>query len=134
MANILEMFMVELRPGVKGADFEKFFQERHVPSLQASLPFPGWYVALTKGERGEREGKYLVCFETENTEVRNRVWPTHTQLAPADSEAMQAVLKEWEAYAAWSYVGTSYELVSGTKSAVPRGAETSAEANKATEG
>ena len=99
MAKVFGMHMIGLRPGVKGEDFETFFREKVAP-----LPdFPGhkWY--LLKGERGDREGKYLMMVEVESVEARNRSNPKPDELSEeaqrfmeAHKEALDAMFAEWE--------------------------------------
>jgi hypothetical protein len=99
MAKVFGMHMIGLRTGVKGEDFETFFREKVAP-----LPnFPGtkWY--LLKGERGDREGKYLVMSEIESVEARDRFAPKPDESSEeaerfmgAHKEAFEAVFAEWE--------------------------------------
>ena len=99
MAKVFGMHMIGLRPDVKGEDFETFFREKVAP-----LPaFPGskWY--LLKGERGDREGKYLVMSEFESLEARDRFAPKPDgsseeaeRFMEAHKEAFNAVFTEWE--------------------------------------
>ena len=108
MAKVFEMHMIGLRPGVKGEDFEQFFREKAAPFP----PFPGvkWYVL--KGDRGDREGKYLVMAEFESVEARDRFSPTPDQLSEeaerfyneTHKEAYDSVVAEWMKLA--SFVGT----------------------------
>ena len=71
MARIYGLHALELRPGVRGEDFERFVarNSEQWPKL------PGWRIALARGDRGEHVGQYLVVIEVENTEARDRVSP-----------------------------------------------------------
>ena len=99
MAKLFGMHMIGLRPGIRGEDFETFFREKAAP-----LPlFPGskWY--LLKGERGDREGKYLVMSEFESLEARDRFAPKPDESSEeaerfmeTHKEALGAVFAEWE--------------------------------------
>jgi len=63
--------MIELRPGVKAEEFEKFITEEVYP-----LPkFEGWKVHILKEDRGDREGKYLLMFDIESIAARDRYYP-----------------------------------------------------------
>jgi hypothetical protein len=56
--KVLGLHTIELRPGVKAEDFEKFVIEEFYP-----LPhYEGWKRYIAKGDRGEREGKYVLVF------------------------------------------------------------------------
>jgi hypothetical protein len=57
---------------VKAEDFEKFVKEE----LPAVAMFPKWRFYILKGERGDREGKYLAFFEIESIEERDRFYPS----------------------------------------------------------
>ena len=120
MAKVFGMHMVGLRPGIKGEDFEKFFHEKVIP-----LPhFPGDKVYLLKGDRGDREGRYLLMLEFESIEIRDRFNPTPDQpsdealrFIKAHKDAIFPVLAEWEKLA--SGIGaptiyTDYVVVSET--------------------
>jgi len=119
MAKIYGMHMIGLRPGVKGEDFEQFFRDRVAP-----LPgFPGTKSYLLKGERGDREGKYLLMVEIESIEARNRFAPAPDESSDegqrfmeAHKDAIAPVLAEWEKLA--SGIGaptiyTDYVVVGG---------------------
>jgi hypothetical protein len=77
MAKVLGVHEIELRPGISGEDFERFFQEK-----VASMPLPaGWRQYLLKGNRGDRMGKYLLIIEADSVEVRDRIAPTDSNLS-----------------------------------------------------
>ncbi|MET0828481.1 MAG: hypothetical protein ABWY26_03085 [Microbacterium sp.] len=71
MGKIYGLHSLELRPGVTGEDFERFFT-----STAEQMPLlPGWRIALVKGERGDQVGQYLALVEVDSIEARNRVSP-----------------------------------------------------------
>ena len=94
MAKVFGIHMIGLRPGVKGEDFERFFREKVSPLPRLS----GMKVYLLKGDRGDREGKYLVMLEQE-IETRDRLFPLN---APPSAEMQQffdthqGVFAEWD--------------------------------------
>jgi hypothetical protein len=101
MAKVYGLHMIGLRPGVNGEDFEKFFREKVVP-----LPkYTGWKGYLLKGDRGDREGKYLLMIEIESVEARDRYAPGegesdearryHEVYREANPEA-KSVFDEWD--------------------------------------
>ena len=56
MSKVFGMHMIALKPGAKAADFEKFVTKEIYP--RPSLA--GLKTYLLKGDRGDREGKYLM--------------------------------------------------------------------------
>ncbi|MHC4621334.1 MAG: hypothetical protein ACYTEQ_26630 [Planctomycetota bacterium] len=85
MSKVLSMRKVALQPGVKAEDYEKFVVEDVYP-----LPWPkGMKVYLLRGDRGDREDRYLVMYEFESVEARNRLFP---------SEDSQEDSKEWQEF------------------------------------
>jgi hypothetical protein len=98
MSKVFGMHMIALKPGVKAEDFEKFVAEEMypLPSLE------GLRFYLLKGDRGDREGKYLVVYEFESVEVRNRYFPSPGEM----SEEVQrffasyaTVFEKWTTFA-----------------------------------
>jgi hypothetical protein len=73
MAKVFIFQTIELNPGVKGEDFEKFFLEEYAPLG----PKIGWYPSLLKADRGERTGKYAAIWEIESVAARNRISSAH---------------------------------------------------------
>jgi hypothetical protein len=72
MTKILAFHEIELRPGVSDEEFETFF----ATEIGSSPIYPGWWAQLLKADRGKRAGKYLVIFEIESLEARDRYFPT----------------------------------------------------------
>ena len=71
MAKIYGVTPIELRDGVKGEDFEKFWLSEFGPQGQLL----GWTSHLLKADRGERAGKYAVIWELPSIESRDRIVP-----------------------------------------------------------
>jgi hypothetical protein len=69
MAKVYIFQTIELHPGVKGEDFEKFFLKEYAPLG----PKIGWFPTLLKADRGERAGKYGAIWEIESVEARDRI-------------------------------------------------------------
>ena len=94
MAKVFGMHMIELHPGVKAEDFEKFIVDEVYPATT----FDGWNYYLLKGDRGERAGKYLMMVEIDSIEARDRIYPSPNE---ASEEAMKfhqaqaAALEKW---------------------------------------
>jgi len=96
MSKVFGMHMIALHPGVKAEDFEKFVIEEMYP-----LPWP-WEGYLLKGDRGDREGKYLVMWEIESVEARDRYFPAPGQPSEEYQQFMEshaAVLEKWATFA-----------------------------------
>jgi hypothetical protein len=71
MARVYSLQEIELRPGVDPAEFVRMFEAEVAPSPT----LPGLKVRLLKGNRGARDGKFLVLLEMENEETRDRYFP-----------------------------------------------------------
>ena len=68
MSKVYGMHMIQPLPGVKAEDFEKYTIE----AISRLPKMTGWETYLLKGERGDREGKYLLMTEIESVEARDR--------------------------------------------------------------
>jgi hypothetical protein len=88
MPRVLGLHMVELRPGVKSAEFESFVLEKFLPAL-ARLDAPGGEFHLIKADRGTRAKKFLFTIFFECQEIRDRYFPGHNQ----PSEKLLAVIR-----------------------------------------
>jgi hypothetical protein len=75
MAKVFGIRPIELLPGVKEAEFERFMVEEGLqfPAL------PGETSYLVRGDRGEGVGKYLLITEFERVEDRDRLYPSPTE-------------------------------------------------------
>jgi len=96
-AKVFGIHTIELHPGVKGEDFEKFYLEEFSPQLPT---LEGWTTHLLKGERGIGTGRYLVMFEIESVAARDRYYPSPDQ----PSAKAQGTLESHMAL--WGKVGT----------------------------
>ena len=93
-AKVYGMHMIALKPGVTGEQFERFFIEKVYPNWKV----PGWEVSLLKGDRGDREGRYLVLVEIDSVERRDRDAPEHGTLSEEfqqHMEPLEEVFEEW---------------------------------------
>jgi hypothetical protein len=111
MAKVFGMHVVALKPGVKAEDFEKFVTEEVYP-----LPwFEGIENYLLKGDRGDREGKYLWVIEIESVETRDRYFPSPGEMSEEVqqfSAAHAAVFEKWDTFATpISVIYTDYVVV-----------------------
>ena len=71
MAKVFGVTPLELRPGVSGEEFVKFWIEEFAPlGLRV-----GWTSHVLKADQGERAGKYAVIWEIPSVESRDRVFP-----------------------------------------------------------
>lgn len=64
---------MELKPGVTGADLEKFWVEEYLPNIPE---LPGYRVTLHKGISGVRNERYLYIGHFESVERLNELFPT----------------------------------------------------------
>jgi hypothetical protein len=101
MTRVFGMHEIELHPGVQEEDFENYFlKERATGPI-----FPGWHIRLLKGDRGVREGKYLVLFEIENAEARDRFAPAPDQsneetdqFLEKHKETLEPIFQKWATF------------------------------------
>jgi len=61
----------ELPPGMTPEEYEQGFA-KEIPSLPE---YEGWKTYLLKADRGDRAGKFLILFEIESVEARDRYYP-----------------------------------------------------------
>ncbi len=71
MAKVFGIHHLELKDDANAAEFERIVSDE----LNALPRPPGWQFSIVKGERGENIGKYVLIFEIESLEVRNRDSP-----------------------------------------------------------
>ncbi len=94
MSKVFGVREIELQPGVEPHEFERFFAEEI-----ASLPeVPGWKSRLLRGDRGARAGKFLILFEVDSVEARDRFHPGPNE---ASEEWRQYLEQHPEVAAAW---------------------------------
>jgi hypothetical protein len=99
MAKVFSMHMIALKPGVKAEDFEKFVAEEVYPVYEA-LPHVDVY--LLKGDRGDREGKYLAMLEFPSVEARDQAFPSSGEMSAEMLkfvEALAPLAEKWETFA-----------------------------------
>ena len=83
MAKVYGLHEVELVPGADPVEFEQLASE-----LAKGHGYKGWNMYLLKGERGERNGKYLIMLEIESLEARNRYAPSPDGPGSAEAEEL----------------------------------------------
>ena len=111
MAKVFGMHMIALLPGVKAEDFEKFVTEEfhQVPSLE------GMKYYLLKGDRGDREGKYLWMAEVESVEARDRLFPSPGEMSEEVQQSIAALTPMFEKWATFAtpmdIITTDYVVV-----------------------
>ena len=71
MSKVFGIHHLELKDDANAAEFERMVSDE----LNALPRPPGWQFSIVKGERGENVGKYVLIFEIESLEVRNRDSP-----------------------------------------------------------
>ena len=88
MTRVYGLHEIELHPGVNEEDFEKFV----LNEMSAATPYPGWGMRLLKGDKGARKGKYLLLFDIESVEARDRL-DENSEEAQAFDKAFR---EEWD--------------------------------------
>ena len=108
MSKVYAFHMVALKAGASGPDFERYCREE-----LKSWPLSGMAMRLLKGDRGDREGKYLVMFEFESVERRNQLFP---EAGPAprqtSDEFMQWMSAAGPTMAKWDEYATPIDVIS----------------------
>lgn len=118
---------IDTEAGITPERFEAFVQQKG-----AAIPcYPGWRWTLLRGLRGERAGQFLMLFEIESAEQRDRYltpegnpselaqqfWQQHPEA--------QSVVAEWRTFGTFSELPTIYTdfvlLAENARSTVPDG-------------
>jgi hypothetical protein len=95
MPKVFGMHEIELRPGVTSEEYVHFYTKELAP-----LPeLQGWKSYLLKADRGERAGKFLLLFEIESVDARDRYFPRPNT---ASEEVQQYLEQNPQAAAAWA--------------------------------
>ena len=108
MAKVYSFHMIALKTGVKAADFERFFHEEIATGLSPA----GLTERLLKGDRGDREGKYLMMFEFDSVERRDQLFPEAGPGARTMSdEVIQWIRGAGPALAKWGEFATPFDTI-----------------------
>ena len=101
MTRVFGLHEIELNPGVKEEDFENFFRNE---VAKAPL-YPGWSARLLKGDRGARNGKYLMLVDIDSVEARDRFAPGDNQSSEETKQfdeqhkdKLEPVFEKWAAF------------------------------------
>ena len=108
MDTVIAITELELADGVKADNFEQFALEHYLPTV-ATL---GMTVSLLRGNRGERDRRFLLVEEFASVEHRNRLFPgseTPSLEVSRWIETHQAQVAAWNAQVASAHL-THYVL------------------------
>ncbi|HEY5784478.1 MAG TPA: hypothetical protein VIT65_06860 [Microlunatus sp.] len=94
MARVLGVHEIELKPGT---DPEQF--ERAAAVVVTSAQPEGWRTRVLKGERGPRSGEYLMIFEIDSPEARDRLYPDEGHASQEENDRFDE--QHPETAAAW---------------------------------
>ena len=113
MPKVYGLHTIELHPGVKAEDFEKFITEEVYPIYKK---VEGWEIHLLKGDRGNRTGKYMIMFEIDSVEARARYMPSANEASEEgrklrESPEVVAALEKWATLATRPGNFTDYVVV-----------------------
>lgn len=123
----LHYVAIDHEAGVTPEQFEQFVRHKgvHIPC------YPGWRWTLLRGLRGERAGQFLMLFEIDSAEQRDRYVGADgnkTELARQfwhDHPEVLDILGEWKRFGTYSELPTLFTdyrlLAENTKSTVPYG-------------
>jgi hypothetical protein len=108
MAKAYSLHMIALKAGASGSDFERFFHDEVEPGPKPA----GMTMRLLKGDRGDREGKYLLMFGFESVERRNQLFP---EAGPAARQMSDEVMRWMGAagptLAKWGEFATLFDTI-----------------------
>jgi len=104
MAKVFSIFHFEFHPGVSATAFEQFVTEEVYPATVR----PDLIIYVLKGDRGERNGKYLAIFEFESVEARNRYWPEEGVSAEAGRAFVAPWITKWGTLAQTTGTGATF--------------------------
>jgi hypothetical protein len=93
MGKVYGIHELELNPGVDEKSFVQFFN----CELAQAYAEVGWTLALLKGDRGQRAGKYAVLLKIESRETRDRFSPAQN-VESEESKRWYEEHKEQEDY------------------------------------
>jgi hypothetical protein len=101
MAKAFGIHTLTLKPGVKAEDFEKLVIE-DVNSLPR---FEGFEFYICKGDKGERDGKYIFMYDFESVESRERFVTGRGVLSEEGQQYVETiqrvyeeVMKKWDTF------------------------------------
>ena len=108
MSKVYSFHMISLKAGASAQDFEQYF----LKDLKSWPMLSGMAMRLLKGDRGDREGKYLVMFEFESVERRNQLFPEAGPAARQTSdEFMQWMSAAGPTLAKWDEYATPIDMI-----------------------
>lgn len=94
MARVLGIHEVGLVAGTDPAEFEKAAAE-----MLAQPELEGWRTRVLRGQRGPRTDQYLVVFEIDSVEARDRYFPHEGSESSDETDRFEQ--EHPEASAAW---------------------------------
>jgi hypothetical protein len=89
MAKIYSVVPLELRPGVDGEEFVKFWNGQFAQFGERL----GWKGYVLKSDRGDRKGQYAVIWEIPDVEGRDRYVPSPDHIT---EEALRLLGPDWD--------------------------------------
>jgi hypothetical protein len=116
MGKLFAVHEFELRPNASEAEFEQLVKE-----LLALPQYSGTHTYICKGNRGERDGKYVMVAEIDSVATRDRYWPAHGQLSDeaqtfdAAQPELEPLMAKLGALLVEGHPFTDYEVVAESK-------------------
>jgi len=108
MAKVFGIHEIELRPGVTGEEFEQFMAD----TISQWPQLEGHAISVAKADRGTHAGKYILVFEIESVEARDRYFPAPDVLseeAKRASEGSEALFEKLDSL--YSSTFTDYVVI-----------------------
>jgi len=85
MAKVFGIHEIELQPGVTAEEFEQFMTD----TISQWPQLEGYAISVAKGDRGTHAGKYIMVFEIESIEARDRYFPAPEVLSEEAQRASE---------------------------------------------
>jgi hypothetical protein len=114
MPKVFGLHEIELPQGLTAEEYEQHFGKE----LAAFPTYEGWKIHLLKGDRGERAGRFLLLFEIESVEARDRYYPRPGEGSEEAGRFWEqhpeaaAVLEKYAGFLSEPHNATDYVVVS----------------------
>jgi hypothetical protein len=99
MSRVISLHETALHHGVTDEEFEQFLRAEFAPAMAQLEHFK---IYVLKGDRGDRNGRYMTVVEFESVDMRNRHWPERDQASEEGKQEMARlddVIQKWETFA-----------------------------------
>jgi hypothetical protein len=99
MSRVISLHATALHHGVTDGQFEQFLREEFAPAMAQLEHFK---IYVLKGDRGDRNGRYMTVVECDSVDTRNRYWPERDQASEEGKQEMAklgVLIQKWQTFA-----------------------------------